>query len=167
MLFQENPRNELGLTWKFLNIQARLSLDFQEILTSFFLQEFTNLKLTSSVLIYMFTKAYIPLQRKTTGFGASHWVRPPKRQFCVTYTNMLVSKNTKICVTPKANPKFCVIPNTKPQRKPMEYRLRWVPNTELSHWPCRFHVVYPFFFTLGTQLEGCSQWNMGLTDHAH
>ena len=37
--FQENPRNEFGLTWIFLNIQARLSLDFQEILTSFFLQE--------------------------------------------------------------------------------------------------------------------------------
>ena len=37
-LFQENPRNELGLSWIFLNIQARLSLDFQEILTSFFLQ---------------------------------------------------------------------------------------------------------------------------------
>ena len=23
------------------------------------------------------------------------------------------------------------------------------------------HVVYPFFFALGTQRERCSQWNMG------
>ena len=38
-LFQEKSRNELGLRWIVFNIQARLSLDFQEILTSFFLQD--------------------------------------------------------------------------------------------------------------------------------
>ena len=36
-LFQVNQRNELRSSWIFLNIQVRLSLDFQEILTSFFL----------------------------------------------------------------------------------------------------------------------------------
>ena len=44
-LFQENPKNELGLSWIFLNIQARLSLDFQEILTTFFLQEYNHFSL--------------------------------------------------------------------------------------------------------------------------
>ena len=37
-------------------------------------------------------------------------------------TNMLVSKNAKICVTPNANAKICVTPNTNPQREHVEYR---------------------------------------------
>ena len=45
---------------------------------------------------------------------------------------MLVSKNAKICVTPNANP----------QRKSVEYRLGWVPNT--------------IFFSI-------FQWNMGFS----
>ena len=45
---------------------------------------------------------------------------------------MLVSKKTKICVTPHAKHKICVTPNAKPQRKPMEYRLCWVPNAKSS-----------------------------------
>ena len=44
--------------------------------------------------------------------------------FCVTYTNMLISKTAKICVTPNAKQKKSITPNAK--RKPMEYGLRWV-----------------------------------------
>ena len=51
---------------------------------------------------------------------------------------MLVSKNTKTCVTPNAKNKICDTSNAKPQRKPMEYRLRWVSNAKFSHWPCSF-----------------------------
>ena len=65
----------------------------------------------------LYTLAYIPLRSKTTGVGALHWVIPPTRRFYVTYTNMLVYRNAKICVSPKANPKSCVTPNAKPQRK--------------------------------------------------
>ena len=60
---------------------------------------------------------------------------------CIGDTNMLVSKNAKICLTPKAKHKICVTPNAKPQRKPMEYRLRWVFNTKYSPWPCTFLFV--------------------------
>ena len=35
---------------------------------------------------------------------------PPTPQLCVTYTNMLVSKNAKICVTPMQTLKFALPP---------------------------------------------------------
>ena len=53
---------------------------------------------------------------------------------------MLVSKNAKICVTPKVNAKSCVTPNVKPQRESVEYRLCWVPNVKFSRLPfCLSH----------------------------
>ena len=61
---------------------------------------------------------------KTICVGSWHWLRPPTPQFRVGDTNMLVSKNAKICSTPNAKYKICVTPNAKPQREPMEYRLR-------------------------------------------
>ena len=67
------------------------------------------------------------------------WLRPLTPQFCVGYTNMLVSKNARIFVTPDAKPKICVSPNAKPQHKSVEYRLRWVPNANFSHWACYWH----------------------------
>ena len=36
--------------------------------------------------------------------------------------------------------KFFASPNAKPQRRSVEYRLRWVPNAKLLRWPCTFHV---------------------------
>ena len=44
------------------------------------------------------------------------------REFCVGDTNILVSKNAKICITPNANAKICVTPNPNPQRQHVEYR---------------------------------------------
>ena len=54
-------------------------------------------------------------------------------------TNMLVSKNAKICVTPNANP----------QCEQVEYRWRWVPNANFSRWPCTFHVFCVDFICVG------------------
>ena len=71
------------------------------------------------------------------------------QRFCVTYTNGLVSKNAKICVTHNANPKICVTPNAKPLCEQVEYRSRWVPNVSGWHWPCRFHVVCVNFIHVG------------------
>ena len=99
-------------------------------------------------------KAYIPLRHKTICVGSLLCLRPPPEILC---TNMLVSKNAKMCITPNANLKICVTPNGKPQRKSVEYRLRWVPNARFSHWPCRFHVVCPVFFALGIQQKNGSQ----------
>ena len=90
---------------------------------------------------------------KPFGLGPGVGLDPQRHNFCVRYTNMLVSKNAKICITPSAKLKIYVTPNAKTQREPMEYRLRWVPNAKFSHWPCtflfcvcRFHSRWvPFF----------------------
>ena len=80
-------------------------------------------------------------------------VKTPTPEFCVGDTNMLVSKNTKICVTPDANP----------QRQSVEYRLRWVLNANFSRWPCTFHFLVLISIALGIQREPLFQWNMDLT----
>ena len=87
---------------------------------------------------------------------------PPSSRWClalgntptynlVTYTNMLVSKNTKICVTPDAKHKICITPKAKPQRKSVEYRLRWVPNSNFLRWPSTFFGVY--FIRVGSRFS--------------
>ena len=55
--------------------------------------------------------AYIPLRRKTIGVGSWRWLRPPTPQFCVRYTNMLVSKNA---LPPTPNLKFAFHPTQNP-----------------------------------------------------
>ena len=84
---------------------------------------------------------YIPLQQKTTGLGALCWVRPPTQRFCVTYTNMLVSKMPTQGLSTQ-----CKI--LDPQRealntqcKPVEYSLRWVSWHQVWHWPCNVFCV--------------------------
>ena len=84
-------------------------------------------------------KVYIPLRRKTLRIGSLHWLRPTMLQFHVGDTNMLVSKNARICVTPNANAKICITPNVNPQRKQVEYRWHWVPNVRGWQWPCTFY----------------------------
>ena len=96
---------------------------------------------------------------KTLGVGSWHWLRPAMPQFCIGYTNMLISKNAKICVTPDAKPKICVSPNAKPQRKSVEYRLRWVPNANFSPWACTFHILCRFHLCWIPHF----QWNMGFS----
>ena len=65
------------------------------------------------------------------------------REFRVGDINMLVSKNTKICVTPNMNAKICVNPESNPQCKPAEYRSRWVPNANFSgHADFFFYVNF-------------------------
>ena len=79
-------------------------------------------------------KAYIPLRCKTIRVGSWRWLRPPTTHFRIRDTNMLVSKNAKICFSPNANP----------QRESVEYRLRWIPNANFLRWPCTFHVCAHF-----------------------
>ena len=65
------------------------------------------------------------------------------REFCVGDTNMLVSKNAKICVIPYAIAKIC---NANPQREQVEYRSPWVPSVKFWHGHvdficlCHFHL---------------------------
>ena len=99
----------------------------------------------------------------------SRWVLSILRmtQFRFGYTNMLVSKNVKICFTPNAKPKICVTPNANPQCKQVEYSPRWSPGVGA----CIGHVHFRFFvlisFALGSQLEPLFQWNMGLSVQVH
>ena len=93
--------------------------------------------------------AYIALRRKTFCVGSSCWLKPPMPKFCVAYTNMLVSKNIKICASPNTKHEICVTPKAKPQCKPMEYRLRWLLNAKFSLWPCTFHDVCAHFICVG------------------
>ena len=80
--------------------------------------------------------------------------------FCLGDTNMLVSENAK---TPNAKPKICNLPDAKPKRKPVEYRLRWVPtqNSGVGHVHFMFFVLISF--ALGSQREPSFQWNMGFS----
>ena len=88
-------------------------------------------------------KAYIPLGRKTICVGSSRRLRPPMPQFRIGDTNILVSKNAKICGTPNANP----------QSEQVEYRWCWVPNAKF--------LFVSLSLALGSQREHNFQWNMG------
>ena len=74
---------------------------------------------------------------------------------------MLVSKNAKIYVTPDAKPKISITPNAKPQLQSVEYRLRWVPNTKFTRWPCTFH----FFGVDFIRIESCFSVEYGLQSY--
>ena len=65
-------------------------------------------------VLYSNHLAYIPLRRKTFCVGSSRWLRPLTPQFRLGDTNMLVSKNAKICVTPNENIKFALPPTQNP-----------------------------------------------------
>ena len=60
---------------------------------------------------------------------------------------------------PDAKPNICVLPDAKPKRKPVEYRLHWVPGVG--------HVHFIFFvlisFALGSRRKRSFQWNNGFT----
>ena len=75
-----------------------------------------------------------------TQFPVEYGLKTLNATVFVGYTNMLVSKNVKICITPNAKPKICVPSDAKPTRKSVEYRLRWVPNANLPRWACTFHI---------------------------
>ena len=114
-----------------------LSLVIQIGYTLFFLLEVYTGGSTLCKINYI--KIFIPLQRETTCVGILRWSSPPTPHFRVGDTNILVSKNAKMCVTPNANP----------QCKQVEYRWRWVSNIRGWRWPCRFHVVCVHFIRVG------------------
>ena len=72
--------------------------------------------ITFCVFGLRFCKAYIPLRREKTSLRPSHWAIPLTQEFCVGDTNMLVSNNAKICVTPntKAKISFPLVTQHKP-----------------------------------------------------
>ena len=70
--------------------------------------------------------------------------------------------NHLIGVLADAKPKIGVLADVKPKRKPVEYRLHWVPtqNSGVGHVHFMFFVLISF--ALGSQRKPSFQWNMGL-----
>ena len=87
--------------------------------------------------------------------------------FCVGYTNMLVSKNAKICIPPKQNIKFALPTTQNPNAG------QWnggcvgsqMQNFRVGHVHFMFFVLISF--ALVTQRKPSLQWNMGLRETPH
>ena len=77
---------------------------------------------------------------------------------------MLVSKITKICVTPNANFKICLPPTHNPNASQWNMGCVGSPTQNF----CVGHVDFMLFvlisFALVTQREPSLQWNMGFKD---
>ena len=77
-------------------------------------------------------------------------VRPPTRPFRIGNTNMLVSKNAKICVNPNAQPIICITPNVS----------QWnIGCAKFSRWA---HTFLFFCVSISFTLGPVCQWNMDL-----
>ena len=82
----------------------------------------------------------------------------PRHKFCISDTNMLVSKNAKICLTSNAKHKICVTPNAKPQWEPMEYSLRLVPNANFLLWVANANSVFSGIWVLLFEVCKCNYY---------
>ena len=92
---------------------------------------------------------------------------------------MLVSLalgDANFSLLPDAKPKSYVLPDAKPQRKPVEYRLCWVPtqNPNASQWNigcvgsqrkiwALVMYISLFLVSISFALGPVFQWNMGFT----
>ena len=90
-------------------------------------------------LVQLFLKPIFHCDAKTSCVWPWRWLSPPTPLFCVGDTNMLVSENAKIGVSP----------DVKPQHLPVEYRLRWVPGVGSLRWACTFHIFCVDFICVG------------------
>ena len=86
----------------------------------------------------------LPLSLYSTA-TPSHWAIPQTREFCVGYTNMLVSKNAKICIPPDAKPQICITPNAKPNAT--QWNIGCIGSLTHSQCSfadfCKYHLLVP------------------------
>ena len=59
------------------------------------------------------------------------------------------TQNIKFAFPSKQKHKILVSPEAKPQRQPVEYRLRWVPGVGSLRWACTFHIFCVDFICVG------------------
>ena len=88
---------------------------------------------------------------------------PPRQSFALgilTCWYLGANANSLICVLPDAKPKFCILPHAKPKRKPVEYRLRWVPmqNSGVGHIHFMFFVYISFTFGANANPDSSGIW---------
>ena len=125
-----------------------------EIKSVFLIERIKDTNLDFCLVLKINSKAYIPLRRENTRVGPSCWAIPPTREFCVWDTNMLISKNAKICVTPNTNAKICDTPNAN----------RWIigsigsptQNSRIGH--VDFMLFVSLSLALRSQREHNFQW---------
>ena len=99
------------------------------------------------------SKAYIPLRRKIFVLGPCVGLEPQRQNFALGIPTCWYLKTRKFVLPRTPNLKFGLPPTPNPKRKSVEYRLRWLQNTNFSRWPCtflfclcRFHSLWvPFF----------------------
>ena len=94
-------------------------------------------------------KAYIPLRRKKVAFGPGVGLAPQRHYFALGIPTWWYLKILKFAFPPTQNIKFAFPPDTKPQRQPVEYRLRWVPGVGSLRWACTFHIFCVDFICVG------------------
>ena len=85
--------------------------------------------------------------------------KTPKAKFHIGDTNMLVSKNAKICVTPTRTLKFALPPTQNPN--PSQWNIGCVGSPGVG--ACIGHVHFMLFVSISFALGSSFQWNMGLT----
>ena len=100
-----------------------------------------------SLKLYSLHKAYISLQRKTTGVGALRLVRPPTRWFCVTYTTMYL-KMLKFALPPMPTPKFALPPTRNPNASQWNIGCVGSPAQIFRVGHVHFMLFIPFLFAL-------------------
>ena len=94
----------------------------------------------------------------------NYW-RWGQQEFSLTIgdTNMLVSKNAKICLTPTRNIKFAFPPTQTPNVNQWNIGCGGFPtqNSRVGHVHFKFFVLISF--ALGSQCKPSFQWNMGFS----
>ena len=71
---------------------------------------------------------------------------------------MLVSKNTKICISSNAKHKICITPNTKPEREPMD-------KSPVGH--VHFMLFVPILFALVANANAVSSGIWAIDLHGY
>ena len=77
-------------------------------------------------------KSILHCDAKPFASGPGVGLHPQRHTFTLGIPTCSYLKTRK---TPDAKPKICVLPDAIPKRKPVEYRLRWVPmqNSDVGH----------------------------------
>ena len=117
---------------------------------------FFSMILSRYISVY-YSLAYIPLWCKIPGVGGWRWAMHPTPEFCVTQRK-IYQHGGIFCV---GWCKFLASPKAKPQREPVEYRLRWVPNANLLRRPCTFlffGVVFHLRWVASANLISSGIW---------
>ena len=103
------------------------------------------------------------MQHKIPRVGGLRWAIPPTQEFCVGYTNMLVSETLKLALPATPNLKFALLQTPTPNVSSLNMGCvgSWTQRAGIGH--VDFMLFVFFSFALVTQHEPSFQWNVGFT----